>query len=242
MFNRLLPLALLSGLIIAQAPSAEKGAKALFLDPTSGAAVSLKPTRPVSNNAPVDAGAQRDASSSVNAGIMYYIEWQRPDGHLERVNPSVTFRSGDRIRIQLKSNVNGVLTIAQRNQDGGASVLFPDSRVNGGDNHINAGQVTALPSATSWFRFDDTPGEEHLFVVLTPDGHGPSALPTVPQKTWDSRKTGQIGQLAQVQRGSKALVIEVEETQAAAATYVVKPAGTTVEEGIITTEIVLHHR
>src|SRR5437588_553212 len=129
MVNRILPVAFFAGFIIAQTSAPEKGAKALFLDPTSGAAVSAKPIHPVSQSASVSVRKLPDTSSSVNAGIMYYIERQRPDGQLERVTPSVTFRSGDRIRVQLKSNVNGTLTIAQRNPDGGSTVLFPDARV-----------------------------------------------------------------------------------------------------------------
>jgi hypothetical protein len=175
---------------------------------------------------------------------MYYIERQGPDGQFERVNPTMTFHSGDKIRIQLKSNINGRLVIAQRDSDGGSGVLFPDPRVEGGDNHIHAGQLTALPSASTWFKFDEHAGEERLLVMLTPEGNqpAPGAFPEVPPKQWDSRRTEQVAQLAQVQKGSKALVIEVDETKAAAATYVVQPAGQTVAQGVITTEIVLQHR
>src|ERR1035441_3194605 len=61
-------------------------------------------------------------------------------------------------RILLKSNSNGRLVIAQRDSGGGSSVLFPDPRVAGGDNRIRASQVTALPSESTWFKFDEHPG------------------------------------------------------------------------------------
>lgn len=236
--------ALLAGALIAQEAAPEKGAKALFFDPTSGAAVVPKKALTSGQATPVVAKKPTDAPPVVNAGLMYFIERQKPDGQLERVNPTVIFRSGDRIRIQLKSNVDGRLAIAQRNSDGSSGVLFPDARVDGGSNHIRASQITALPSATSWFKFDDNSGEEHLLVMLTPEGNqaAPGAFPEVPPKNWDSRRTEEVTLLAQAQKGSKALVIEVDDAKEAPATYIVQPAGRVVSQGVITTEIVLHHR
>jgi len=234
---------LVVGLAAQEAPKAQNGAKALFLDPTSGAAVASRSARTTARSAPAAAKATAPATG-VNAGLMYYLEIARPDGSLQRVSPTTIFRSGDRIRIQLQSNVNGRLVIAQRDPDGTSSVLFPDPRVNGGDNRIQAKQLTALPSASTWFRFDDNPGEEHLLVMLTPDINqaAPGVLPLVPPKQWDQRRTEEVTLLAQAQRGSKALVVEVDNSRDSAATYVVQPAGQTVSQGVITTEIILIHR
>ena len=230
--------------LIAQQKSPETGAKALFLDPTSGAAVAPMNTGASGRSGSGATKKRPEAAMTVNAGLMYYIERQRPDGQLERVNPTATFRSGDKIRIYLKSNVNGKLVIAQRDSDGGSGVLFPDSRVDGGDNRIRAGQVTALPSGSTWFKFDEHPGKEHLLVLLTPEGNQPAAgaFPDVPPKQWNPQRTEQVALLAQAQKGSKALVVEVDETKESAATYVVQPAGQTVAQGVITTEIVLQHQ
>jgi len=235
---------LVTGALAAQDAAPQKGAKALFLDPTSGAALTPTSGRAPGKTTTAAARKQDTNPVAVNAGLMYYIERQRPDGQFERVNPTVTFRSGDKIRIQLKTNANGRLVIAQRDSSGGSSVLFPDPRVAAGDNRIRAGQVTALPSETTWFKFDEHPGDEHLFVMLTPEGNqaAPGAFPDVPPKEWDSRRTEQVALLAQAQKGSKALVIEVDEAKESPATYVVQPAGKVVEQGVITTEIVLHHR
>lgn len=244
MIKAMLAGALLAGMLAGQDTSPQKGAKALFLDPTSGAAVASSPARASGKSTTPVAKKQDSVTTVANAGLMYYIERQRPDGQFERVNPTVTFRSGDKIRIQLKSNANGRLVIAQRDSDGGSSVLFPDPRIAGGDNRIRAGQVTALPSETTWFKFDEHPGAEHLFVMLTPEGNqvAPGAFPDVPPKQWDSRRTEQVALLAQAQKGSKALVIEVDETKESPATYVVQPAGKVVDQGVITAEIVLQHR
>ena len=244
MHKAIFVLVLITSGLFGQDGQPAKGAKALFLDPTSGAAIASTSGQPSARPRTVKAKKEGESSPDVNAGLMYYVERQRPDGQFERVNPTVTFRSGDKIRIQLKSNVNGRLVIAQRDSDGGSGVLFPDPRVEGGNNRIRAGQLTALPSATSWFKFDEHPGDEHLLVMLTPDGNqaAPGAFPEVPPKQWDSHRTEQVSLLAQAQKGSKALVIEVDEAKEAPATYVVQPAGQKVSQGVITTEIVLQHR
>ncbi len=228
----------------AQETAPQQGAKALFLDPTSGAALASTKAGTSGQSKTAAAKKSTDVRPTVNAGLMYYIERQGPDGQFERVNPTVTFHSGDKIRIQLKSNVDGRLVIAQRDSEGGSGVLFPDPRVEGGDNRIHAGQMTALPSASTWFKFDEHPGEERLLVLLTPAGNQvtPGAFPDVPPKQWDVRRTEQVAQLAQAQKGSKALVIEVDETKTSPATYVVQPAGQMVSQGVITTEIVLQHK
>ncbi len=237
--------ALAAGAIFAESAAAQTGAKALFLDPTSGSGVA--PVKPASSSAKKSTEARKSVEPTplaVNAGLMYYIERQGPDGRVDRVNPTTIFHSGDKIRLQLKSNVAGRLVIAQRNADGSSGVLFPDSRVNGGDNRIQANTVAALPSWGAWFKFDNNQGEERLLVMLTPEGSNvqPGAMPAEPMRPWDEKRTQDVTLLAQAQRGSKALVIEVDDSKDSAATYVVQPAGKVVSQGVITAEIVLVHR
>ncbi|MBZ5623309.1 MAG: DUF4384 domain-containing protein [Acidobacteriia bacterium] len=234
-----------AGAMFAGDAAAQTGAKALFLDPTSGSGVA--PVNTASSNAKKPAAVRKPAEPTplaVNAGLMYYIERQGPDDRVDRVNPTTIFHSGDKIRLQLKSNVAGRLVIAQRNADGTSGVLFPDGRVNGGDNRIQANMVAALPSWGAWFKFDNNPGEERLLVMLTPEGSNvqPGAVPTEPLRPWDDKRTQGVTLLAQAQRGSKALVIEVDESKDSAATYIVQPAGKVVSQGVITAEIVLVHR
>ena len=234
-----------AGAMFVAEATAQTGAKALFLDPTSGSGVA--PVKAASSNPKKSTAARKPeepAPLAVNAGLMYYIERQGTDGRVDRVNPTTIFHSGDKIRLQLKSNVAGRLVIAQRNADGSSGVLFPDSRVNGGDNRIQADTVAALPSWGAWFKFDNNPGEERLLVMLTPEGSSvqPGAMPAEPMRPWDQKRTQDVTLLAQAQRGSKALVIEVDESKDSAATYVVQPAGKVVSQGVITAEIVMVHR
>lgn len=244
--KRMIVVAVLAmGAVFAGNVLAQTGAKALFLDPTSGSGVaSLKETSHNAKTSTVVPKPEEPTPLGVNAGLMYYIERQGPDGGVDRVNATTVFHSGDKIRLQLKSNVDGRLVIAQRNVDGSSGVLFPDSRVNGGDNRIRANTVAALPSWGAWFKFDNNPGEERLLVMLTPEGSNvqPGAMPAEPLRPWDEKRTHDVTVLAQAQLGSKALVVEVDDSKASPATYIVQPAGKVVSQGVITAEIVLVHR
>lgn len=245
-FRRMICVVVLAiGAMFVEVAVAQTGAKALFLDPTSGSGVA--PVKAPTSKQKKSTKTQKPVEPTplgVNAGLMYYIERQGADGQVDRVNPATIFHSGDKIRLQLKSNVDGRLVIAQRNPDGSSGVLFPDSRVNGGDNRIQANTVAALPSWGAWFKFDNNPGEEHLLVMLTPEGSNvqPGAMPAEPMRPWDEKRTQDVTLLAKAQLGSKALVIEVDDSKESPATYVVQPAGKVVSQGIITAEIVLVHR
>jgi hypothetical protein len=227
-------------IILAHESAAQQGAKALFLDPSSGAAVSATP-RP---NGKANTATSTNPAAAVvtNTGLMYYMELGHPDGTIERVGPATVFHSGDKIRIQLQSNADGRLVIAQRNADGTSGILFPDARINGGDNLVRAGQTTALPSPDAWFRFDQNPGEERLLVTLTRQVPGASPTSAALPREWDRKRTDEVTQLAQAQKGSKALVIEVDHSREAPATYIVQPAGQTGATGAVTAEIVLIHK
>jgi len=89
-----------------------------------------------------------------------------PNGELMRVNNNRAFLSGEKIRIHFQSNVDGRLMIFQQEKNGVMRRLYPDSRINGGDNRIMARVDTIIPSATAWLTFDDDPGEERLTVFL----------------------------------------------------------------------------
>jgi hypothetical protein len=225
----------------------EKGAKALFFDPATGAAVS--PVRPAHQprSAPATEAHREAAPPAANAGLMYYIERQTSGGAVERVSPATVFHSGDRIRIAFQSNIDGRLMIAQCDSAGTSSVLFPDPRVIAGDDRIRARQETVVPAAPAWFRFDVHPGEERLLVMLTPEGArntpfaANSATDREPVAQLDARRTQELAQSAHAQ-GSKALVIEIDDTSSAPAAYVVHRPGEGSSNSIITTEIVLQHR
>jgi hypothetical protein len=102
----------------------------------------------------------------VNPGLKYrIIESQGSNGDVD-ADPAETFHSGDRVRFAFASNIDGYLYVVQRGTSGQWTVLFPDPEANGGRNAIRKGEDYFVPN-NGWFAFDETPGTEEVFVVLS---------------------------------------------------------------------------
>ena len=101
-----------------------------------------------------------------HVGLKYRILVSDTNCDLREVDSSYVFRSGEKIRLVFESNIDGYLYVLQRGSSGDESVLFPDSRINGGLNLITRGVQYSVPPA-QWYIFDETPGEERLMVILS---------------------------------------------------------------------------
>lgn len=194
-----------------------RGAKAIFIDTTSGAVVqgsTPQPNKPRSQSPRRSAGKAEKAPEAI--GLMYYMELVSPSGQKSRVTADRTFQSGERILLHVQSNVDGDVAVFQRESDGRQTQLFPDDRVNGGSALIKKNADMILPSPTAWFRFDDQSGTEQLTIVLTPRSAGTSARRAlaVPMASLDPIEPGS---------GSKGLLLETESSGPEQATYAVRP-------------------
>lgn len=70
------------------------------------------------------------------------------DGSQNETNPVAVFYPGDRLRLAVKVNQPGYLTIIHQSapdQDG--TVVFPDSRINNGQNYVKKNEEFVIPSA-----------------------------------------------------------------------------------------------
>jgi len=233
-------IALIVSLITLNAAAEKRGAKAIFVDTTSGAEVQASKaqpsSRPVSRSHRSSRTSQRAAPAVPEvAGLMYYLELVSPSGERSRVTADHTFHSGDRILVHVMSSIDGNVAVFQHEPDGRTAQLFPDPRINGGSGYIARRVDAILPSPTAWFRFDDQPGTERLSIVLTP----PPAR-AAPQQV-ASVTTSSLDHL-RASGGSKGLVVETENSGPAQATYVVRPMqdGRTVEPLVV--EIALRHQ
>ena len=114
------------------------------------------------------AGAEEDraAGTGGNAGIRYRVLRREPAGEAVEVDPDTTFRSGERIRFAFEPNVDGFLYVVQRGSTGRWSVLLPHPLIKGGRNAVTAFEQVMIPPE-GWFRFDETPGTEQLFLYLS---------------------------------------------------------------------------
>lgn len=112
-------------------------------------------------------------------GLKYRILLGTNECNLREVDPSHIFSTGDRIRFQFESNVDGYLYVLDKQSSGQERILFPHSEINGGRNEIERGISYSVP-ATSWFRFQGVPGEERLTVIVsrTPLQSLPQEIPS----------------------------------------------------------------
>lgn len=240
---------------------AQPGAKALFLDATSGVSVqsSSRAAQPqVAQKAPPSTSGGVPvavaAKDSDVTGLRYWLELQTEQGQLLRVTASRTFKSGERIRLHLESNVNGQLTILQSQDGGSFSRLFPNGRSTG---KVEKFRDQAFPSASGWFRFDAKPGDIRLMVMVQADDAAAAkqsvqmasnavpptssgALSDDEQRQLEARMRAKVESL----RGSKALLVEDDSAAAELSTYVVSdPAKAPgMEKGMVAVELKLTHR
>jgi hypothetical protein len=112
------------------------------------------------------------ASKPRPLGLGYTFFTLGDNGLAVRTDPSREFRTGEAIRIALESNTDGYLYIFHTENDGEPSMIFPDTRLNGGVNLVRAHVPYEIPSSEEaaeemrWFVFKDPPAAERLYIVL----------------------------------------------------------------------------
>lgn len=79
--------------------------------------------------------------------LQYRVLKVSPDNSQNETNPGATFYPGDRLRLAVKVNQTGYLTIVhQSGPDKDGVVVFPDSRINGGQNFVKKNEEFIIPS------------------------------------------------------------------------------------------------
>lgn len=100
-------------------------------------------------------------------GLQYKIEVLQPTANgcaIGEVDDHHVFKSGDRFRFRLRSNVNGHLYVFNKGSSNNRYLLYPDPRVQGGNSYLTAYREYTIPAA-GWFQFDNRPGTESLILV-----------------------------------------------------------------------------
>ncbi|MGA7235662.1 MAG: DUF4384 domain-containing protein [Bryobacteraceae bacterium] len=118
--------------------------------------------------------------STLNARDLYYEKSAPPPGLKWRIllrdaqgayrSTSIDslFQNNDRVRLEVESNTAGFLYLLQEGSDSTWDILFPSSEIRDNDNHLEPGRPVRIPRDQD-FAFDQTPGQESLFVVLSPN-------------------------------------------------------------------------
>lgn len=153
--------------------------------------------RPANTNANTGGTTSSNAATNANAnsavnrndvkrmqppiGLGYTVFMRDASGRSIRVEPSHEFRTGDRIRLALEPSVDGFLYIFDSEDGGAPKMIYPDPRLDGGDNWIEAHVPVEVPSSEEaeerlrWFEFYGQPGGDRIFVIVTRE-----PLPIVP--------------------------------------------------------------
>lgn len=129
------------------------------------------------NTAAMNANTAHNRNSSKNEslaiGLGYTLFMKDASGREVRVEPSREFRNGDSVRLALEPNVDGYLYIFDVENEGAPQMIYPDPRLDAGDNSVEAHVPIEIPSSEEtderlrWFTFYGNGGSDHLYVVVT---------------------------------------------------------------------------
>jgi hypothetical protein len=161
--------------VLALAPlavhAAPSGAKAIF-DSGEGSTVRMSSGRPAP--APSTTAVASAPRPEKYAGISYKLALLKSNGDFTVVPKSHIFRTGDRVRLLVRSNRPGYLTILNVGSSGNTNVLFND--------YVEGRTIYEIPRNTN-FRFVGDPGEEKVLIMLSanPNPFGGPAPTTVAQ-------------------------------------------------------------
>jgi hypothetical protein len=91
---------------------------------------------------------------------------------LVSVSPDRIFRTGERFRVRLYSQREGCFYVVLRGSSGEVKILYPSAGTPLELNSVGYYESRTVPD-DAWFRFDDAPGMEDLYVVWS-DGSLPA--------------------------------------------------------------------
>lgn len=127
--------------------AAPKGAKAIF-DSGDGASVRMSSASPTPS-AP---------APEKYVGISYKIALLKPNGDFSIVPKTRTFKSGERIKLLVRTNQGGYLSIMNIGPTGNTAVLFNE--------YVEGKQLYEIPKSTA-LMFVGTPGTEKIMIMLS---------------------------------------------------------------------------
>lgn len=184
------------GLLIVNAQEPDDDVRGAFLSSrpkTTNANASRRRRPPRNTNSAATTNANTGKTNTANAnnsvsgapvhaiGLGYTLFMRDPSGRSVRVEPGREFHNGDRVRISLEPNVDGYLYVFHTEDDGAPEMIYPDARLDAGENWIEAHVPLEVPSSEEtderlrWFTFYGDAGIERLYVVVSRE-----PLPLVP--------------------------------------------------------------
>lgn len=178
-------------------------------------------------------------------GLSYWIEVVRADGKVERATAEGrVFKSGERIRFAFKTNKEGYLYMLALGSTGRGTVLFPNPRINSGNNLVAQNADYHVPFGEKNFVIDANPGEERVYIFFSE-----SEIPDIKDyfmgndknKTIEAKDTQNMYAYAEA-NGSKDILFEEDAMGGSVqpASYIVSNSSN--PKSIIFKEIKLRHK
>jgi hypothetical protein len=109
--------------------------------------------------------------------VQYRVLIKRPDGSQGESSVASVFHAGDMLRLGVTANQNGYLYVIYQKENEDGLVMFPDSRVNNGENYVARNQEFILPPVNCpapdptqcWYPVTNDPTKEFFIVVFSRD-------------------------------------------------------------------------
>jgi hypothetical protein len=100
-------------------------------------------------------------------GLRCSVMLRNAQNEYVEVAPGSVFHSGDHIRLSFLANEPGYFYVIQQGSTGAWSPIFPPPKAAPDANKVVAGQSQLVPGGTRAFAFDQNPGDEKLYVILS---------------------------------------------------------------------------
>lgn len=110
--------------------------------------------------------------------VQYRVLIKRSDGSEGESSLASVFHTGDRLRLGVTANQDGFLYVVHQKEGEDGLIMFPDSRVNHGENYVTNNQEFILPPVdcplpdpdnSCWYEVTDDPAQEYFIIVFSRD-------------------------------------------------------------------------
>ncbi len=109
--------------------------------------------------------------------LQYRVIIKKADGTDSEASVASVFHAGDQLRLGVTANQNGFLYVIYQKEGQDGLVMFPDSRVNNGQNLVSRNQEFILPPVNCpapdpsmcWYKVTADPTKEFFIIVFSRD-------------------------------------------------------------------------
>lgn len=109
--------------------------------------------------------------------VQYRVLIKKPDGTTGEASAATQFHPGDQLRLGVTANQDGFLYVIYQKENTDGLVMFPDSRVNNGENYVGKNREFILPPVNCplpnpndcWYKVTNDPTREFFIVVFSRD-------------------------------------------------------------------------